>query len=178
MRRFTWLLAIAAILLTAAYLASPLLAWNTLRDAARAGDERQMARVIDFPAVRGSLKGQLREMVAARIAADPRLKDNPFARFGLRVLPGLIDTMVDAYLTPHAIAVMVGQARAPSAPRDRPPGQAPQLQVHYAYAGLDRFKVTAAPKSHPDLPLTFVLARRRLFGWALVRIDLPPGVMR
>jgi hypothetical protein len=173
-RRLFWLAIAAVILFGVAYLGSPLLAWRSLQAAARSGDAIQMERVIDFPSVRGGLKTQLRALFAARIHADPALRNNPFAGMGLTLLPGLVDKMADAYLTPQSIAVMVAQGRTPARENEALLLNKPvPLQTHYAYVNLKEVRVSAAGREHPDLPLDFTLQRRGLFHWMLVRIDLP-----
>jgi Protein of unknown function (DUF2939) len=179
MKRLAWLAIAAAILFGVAYLASPLLGWRSIQAAARTGDAIAMARVIDFPSVRGNLKTQLRALFAARIHADPALKNNPFAGMGLTLLPGLVDKMADAYLTPQSIAVMVAQGRTPARENEALLLSKPvALQTHYAYVDLNRFRITAAGQEHPDLPLEFSLQRRGLFRWRLVRIDLPAEALK
>jgi len=179
LRRLAWLAVAAAILFGAAYFGSPLLAWRSLREVARTADEQQMARLVDFPAVRGGLKFQLKTLFAARIAADPRLRNNPYAAMGLQLLPRLIDQMVDAYVTPQAIAVMVAEARPPAKSREVIALNRPvKLDVHYAYVNRDLFRVTASGAEHPDLPLEFLLRRDGLFGWTLIRITLPEKALQ
>lgn len=175
MKRFGWLVIAAMVLFGAAYFASPFLAWRTIRESVRNADEREMARTIDLPSVRGGLKGQLRALFAGRISADPRLKDNPYASLGLKLLPALVARMTDAYLTPEAIAVMVSEGRPPLKPGETVAlGGGTRLSVRYAYLGLDTVRVTAAGPGNPDAPLEFLLQRRHLFTWRLVRITLPP----
>jgi len=172
LRRLAWLAVAAAILFGIAYFASPLLAWRHLREVARTGDEKLMARAIDFPEVRGGLQFQLKTLFAARIAADPRLRNNPYAAMGLQLLPRLIDQMVDAYVTPQAIAVPAKSREVIAL--NRPV----KLDVHYAYVNRDLFRVTASGAEHPDLPLEFLLRRDGLFGWTLIRITLPEKALQ
>jgi hypothetical protein len=175
MKRLGWLCIAAAILFGAAYFASPFLAWRSIREAVRNADEREMARMIDLPSVRGGLTDQLHTLFAGRIAADPRLKGNPYASLGLKLLPGLVARMTDAYLTPEAIAVMVSQGRPPLTQGETVLlGAATRLTVRYAYLNLDMVRVTAAGPGNPDAPLEFLLRRQHVFGWRLVRITLPP----
>jgi hypothetical protein len=176
MKRLGWLVIAAMVLFGAAYFASPFLAWRTIRDSVRNADEREMARTIDLPSVRGGLRGQLKALFAGRISADPRLKGNPYASLGLKLLPALVARMTDAYLTPEAIAVMVSQGRPPLKPGETVVlGAATHLSVRYAYLGLDAVRVTASGEGQGAAPLQFLLQRRGLFTWRLVRITLPPA---
>lgn len=176
MKRLGWLVIAAMVLFGATYFASPFLAWRTIRESVQKADEREMARTIDLPSVRDGLRRQLQALFASRISADPRLKDNPYASLGLKLLPALVARMTDAYLTPEAIAVMVSQGRPPLKPGETVAlGASTPLSVRYAYLGLDQVRITTAGPGNPDAPLEFLLRRHGLYTWRLVRITLPPA---
>lgn len=165
------LLAVAAL---AGYVASPYVAFYELQTAAKAGDRDGLEDGVDFPAVREDFKAQLNGALMAKTQSDPKLKGNPFVAIGLLIAPAVIDRMIDAYVTPEAIAQMVVNARAPKpgAPRTPSAGNA-HVSSRYAYASLNRFKVAMIDDTRPDKPITFVLERRGVFAWKLVRIELP-----
>ena len=162
-----------AVLLAACYLGSPFLGFYRLQEAAKSGDQDALETVVDFPVVRGNLKAQLNAGLMSKLQADPKLKGNAFAALGMMFATAVIDKLVDSYLTPQAIGMMVTRARAPkpggTADSDRPP----QLDRGYGYINLDRFRVTVADHGRPDMPLGFVMERRGLVGWKLIRIELP-----
>jgi hypothetical protein len=170
----------AAVLFIIAYLASPVLGYYRIQEAARSGNQDALEATVDFPAVRESLKAQLSAGLAAKAQSDPKLKSNPFARFGMMLAGALVGKVVDTYLTPEAIGQMVSQAKAPGLEAQSPvDGIAnPKLEKHYAYISLDRFRVTAVDPSHPDRPFSFVMERRWLFDWKLIRIELPAALFR
>jgi hypothetical protein len=117
-------------------------------------------------------------MFANRISANPSLRNNPYAALGLKLLPALIDRMVDGYLTTQSIAVMTAEARPPARPGETVAlGAGTSLRVHYAYVNLNWFRVTATNPATPDMPLEFELHRHGLFRWTLVRIALPPKAL-
>ena len=108
---------IAAFLV--AYFASPVLAVRGLTEAARTGDETALRERVDFPEFRASLKEELNAELVARMREDPR-SDNPvLSGLGMLLAPSLVSGMVDAFVTPQAIATMVRSAKAPD-PMDRP----------------------------------------------------------
>lgn len=184
-RILTWTAAgIAGVALVAAYLASPLFALNSLNAAAKTGDRAKLERLVDFPAVRGSLKAELKDAMARSVAEDPDLRDNPFSAFGQILMIGVIDKAVDAYATPEAISQMVAARRAPSriAPAE-PSAQAvtvkprpkAETELRYSYENLDRFRATYRDRAKPDEPsFGLTLARQGLFRWKLVQIDIAP----
>jgi hypothetical protein len=121
------------------------------------------------------------------IAADPKLRDNPFAALGQMLLVGVIDKAVDAYATPDAIAEMVATNKAPEhistdapPPIEQPkpePKAKSTTEAHYAYDGLNHFRATYRDKTDkPGDELGLVMERRGLFTWKLVKIELPPNL--
>lgn len=179
-----WLLLATAVLVVVAYVASPMATLASLRSAARAGDRDRLEQLVDFPAVRTGLKAQLAANIAAEMQADPELRDNPFAALGAALVPVIIDRVVDTYATPEAIATMVETAKGPSTPNaDADPiveqavsGSSAtaghDLQAHYSYVGLNRFRARLENSTTPGQSITLVLERRGVFRWQLIRIDL------
>lgn len=174
---------LALVSLVVAYFASPVLALQGLTAAAKAGDRARLERSIDFPAVRESLKAQLKAAMTKSFADDPRLRDNPFAALGQMLLVGVVDKAVDAYATPDAIANMVVTTRPPSklstssgpAPTEPPkPRAKSETEIHYAYQDLNHFRATYRDlKDRDSGAFGLVLERRGIFTWKLVRIELP-----
>ncbi|ENZ83817.1 MULTISPECIES: DUF2939 domain-containing protein [Caulobacter] len=183
--------ALAFLLLVAAYFASPFLALRNLTSAARAGDRDRLEQAVDFPAVRESLKSQLKAAMLQSFSKDESLRDNPFAAFGQMLVVGLVDKAVDAYATPDAIATMVATSRAPKPNKAEPPDQSDTtppptateskakstIETHAAYTDLDHFRVTYHDRKDPDAAeIGLVLERRGVFAWKLTRIDLPANL--
>lgn len=167
----------------AGYFASPILALHGLTAAAKAGDRDRLERGVDFPAVRESLKAQLKTAMTRKFEEDPKLRDNPFAAFGQLLLGSVVDKAIDAYATPDAIAGMVATNEPPKSLSTSPDGSAPEptrpkarseTEVHYGYQDLNHFRATYRDREHGDQePFGLVLERRGVFSWKLVRIELP-----
>lgn len=178
----------AALVLAAVYFASPILALKGLTDAAKAGNRDALAERVDFPAVRESLKIQLKAVMTRSFAQDPALRDNPFAALGQMLMVGVVDKAVDAYATPDAIAAMVANSRPPkeisAAPGQAPPPEAAaptepapdkaKMETRYAYQGLNHFRVSYHEHGKSeDSDFRLLLERQGFFKWKLVRIELP-----
>ncbi|WP_297511320.1 DUF2939 domain-containing protein [uncultured Caulobacter sp.] len=180
---------VAVVLLVAGYFVSPLLALQNLNEAARAGDKARLESAVDFPAVRESLKSQLKAAMTRKFAEDPKLRDNPFAAFGQMLLVGVVDKAVETYATPDAIATMVATNKAPQSTAQAAPGPtdpAPQAPAEapakakspsdterkLAYLDLNHFKAAYRDRRDGDT-FGLVLERRGVFAWKLVRIELP-----
>lgn len=178
---------IAALMAVGAYAASPLLAVRGLQTAARDGDADKLQRLVDFPAVRESLKGQLNALIIESMRSDPELRDNPFAGFAAVLAPAIVNQAVDGYVTPDGLARML-QAKPPeptmlsTAEAPPPPGEAGvragKAVIKHGYRGLDTYTVTSTGADKPGAQFNFVLHRQGLFGWKLARIELPKSLRK
>jgi hypothetical protein len=175
---------LAAVALLVAYLGSPFLAMQALKGAARSHDPVRLERIVDFPAVRDSLKSQFNAAFAGRLQSDPALRNNPFAGFAMLIAPVIVERAVDSLVTPDGIAAMVESGTppkaGPAAPKAAPSASAPpaarreeRARLSYAYEDLDTFKVTSASRTDPDARVDFVFRRSGLVRWRLTRIGLP-----
>jgi hypothetical protein len=168
------LVIVAAI---AGYIASPYFAFHRLQDAARTGDRDGLEATVDFPAVRDDFKAQLNAAFMVEMQSDPGMKNNPFAAVGMLLVPAVIDRLIDSYITPQGIALMVAKARTPRQGRQPSGGDNGHISSHYSYVSLDRFQAVVSNAAHPNESLTFVMERRGLFSWKLIRIALPAAAL-
>lgn len=189
-RKMWWAAAVvAAVAVGAAYVGSPFLAANGLRAAAQSGDVDKLQRLVDFPAVRESLKGQLNAMVVQAIQSDPDLKDNPFAGIAAVMAPAIVNQAIDGYVTSEGIAAMMA-ANRPAAPVPAPgngssdkgrPREASHPETgaafEHGYKDLDTYVITSVNAADPKARFSFVMHRRGLFDWRLTRIELPKDLM-
>src|SRR6478736_641599 len=102
MRLSRWVALICVVLLLA-YAASPYFSFWRFRTALRSGDGAAISSRIDFPAVRASLKKQLVARFARATTGHKR-----WSNLG----PTLIDTIVDAYVTPEGIEALLSNPEA------------------------------------------------------------------
>lgn len=167
MPRFSSLLAIAAALFALAFLTAPWFAFRALREAAAAQDAQALAELVDYPAVRASLRPQLTP------TADPGPPPDPW-RDPLGALKRAIDPIrpappaVDRHLTPQGLhALTMAAPASPAAPEARPPF--PSLD----YWGFRRVRFAVHPKDAPAREVTLTFQRRGLFTWKLTHVDLP-----
>ena len=171
-------LAVAAVAVFAiAWAASPVLAAQTLIRAAKAGDADKIERLVDFPALRESLKAELSAELAAHMRSDPRM-ENDLGGLGLILAPMLLSGAVDAVVTPEVVAQMVTTAEAPDPTvRDQPePGdatdQGDDIHQSWGYRDLNAFAVTLTDRDRPDQRLALIMERRGLFTWKLAAVDI------
>lgn len=113
-RRFKWPLIILVGLL-ALYIVSPYYSFWRFTEALKAGDQQRFEKMVDFRSVRESLKKQLRAKLAEGRANQPK-KDNSLLGLSDQFAPRLIDTLVDAYVTPAGLAALLADRKNPNAP--------------------------------------------------------------
>lgn len=176
-RLFGNLLLLAVVVAVVSFFAAPAVAFFGIRSAADARDVAGLARLIDFGAVRQSLRPQLSGNPAA-LAPAPAFLEDPIGavrRQFEQAAPSAVAD-VDAYLTPAALAALTrGGGRYASqrsevgtpAPADSNPTPAP------VFWGVNRVRMAISDEGGSRTIFTF--ERKGPFEWKLVHIGLPEG---
>lgn len=176
--------AVIMILAVVWYFASPAYAMNQLKSAAESGDAVELEKRIDFPKVRESLKSQLRALMA-REMAKPEMADNPFGKLGGMLAMGMVDGMVEGFVTPESMAAVIEEGKvqrmnaapakeifdAANAPDYEKPAQQKQVEWQIERDGFDKF--TATPSTPHGEPAPSLLFERDGLGWKLSGMNLP-----
>jgi hypothetical protein len=162
--RFRWL-ALVCIFLLLLYGASPYFSFWRFTAALRSGDSAALSSRMDFPAIRASLKKQL----VARFA-----QGTPGNKWWSNLGPTLIDTIVDAYVTPEGIAALIANPEVLKSLRRPqqfrfPTGKAEDWSKvkHAFFTGPRTFVV-----DREGIKLQF---RFKGWGWKLYDLDLGLG---
>jgi len=166
-----------AVVFAALWAASPVLAGKAIIRAAERGDEVALERLVDFPALRESMKGELNDLLVAEMRNDPRVVENGLGGLTTMLAPMFISGAVDTVVTPQGVAAMVTTAKAPDADGAAPPEadkgrDEPDLHKAWGYRSLDVFAVTLTDRDRPENRLALLLERRGLFTWQLAAVDL------
>lgn len=169
------------ILMTAViFFVAPAVAFFGVRSAAETSDAAGLERLIDYPAVRQSLRPQLDGNPAASAPA-PTFMEDPIGavrrQFEQATAPRAPD--VDAYLTPAAIAALTrGEGRyasqrvdggLPSPDNTNTGGPMPRP----VYWSVNRVRMSVADEGGSETIFTF--ERTGAFEWKLVHVGLPEG---
>lgn len=180
MRKWIALLVLVVLLLAGYVAAGPYLTVRAIRDAVREQDASALADQVDFPALRASLKAQLVDAMVREAGSE--VQSSALGGFALTMATGLVNSTVDAMVTPVGLAgVMQGRAlwkrsvdpfrRQPSDGEGQPlPAREPWQDADFRYASPSRFTITTRDES--GRPLVFVLRREGL-AWKLADIRLP-----
>lgn len=96
---------VALLVVICGYLyASPYLAINSIKKAAQAGDSEKVSKYIDYPSVRQSFKDQMNAIMMKEMANH---KDDGFAALGAMLASTMVDKMVDSFITPEGMTMMM-----------------------------------------------------------------------
>ncbi|HEX8302418.1 DUF2939 domain-containing protein [Sphingomonas sp.] len=154
------LLLIAAVAAGGWYWASPWWALQSMKDAAEARDVTALSRHVDYPAVRASLKRQLRARMESGERDDGVL--------GALVAGGIAERLVDIAVTPEGMRVIFAAAPLAGEPEPGRVGlKASDMLVRRD--SIDRFSMIR----RDGKPGTLVF-RLRGARWMLTEIELPP----
>lgn len=176
MKRWIWLAALLVVALLGYVAAGPWLTVRAIREAVKTEDASALARQVDFPALRASLKLQVNDRIVREAGAEAQ--SSLLGAFGLTVATGLAGGMVDAMVTPVGLGALMegrklwnrGAGVAPPSRGDTSQQADPLRDPEYGFESASRF--TATVTSDDGGPLVFVLTRQGL-RWKLSDIRLP-----
>ena len=176
MKKWIWLAAALLAALLAYVAMGPYRTVEAIREAVKTEDARALARQVDFPALRTSLKAQLQDRIVRE--AGTELQSTPFGAFGLRIAEGLVGGLVDAMVTPAGLGAMMEGRKtwnriggiAPPSRRDTTGQSEPLPDPRYRFESPSRFTATVTAEGGDEV--TFVLTRHGLH-WKLSDIQLP-----
>jgi len=163
------------------FFAAPGVAFFAMRSAAEANDTDGLARLIDYTAVRQSLRPQLEGNPAA-VAPALSFMEDPIGAVRRQIeqaaAPQASD--VEGYLTPAALAALTrGEGRYASqrtggplpSPDDTTTGGPMPKPVYW---GMNRARMSVTDDGGSETLFTF--ERKGPFEWKLVHVGLPEGV--
>lgn len=117
----------AVALTVGAYIAWPYISVWQLYSALRSQDADALTTRIDFPSLRTSLKDQVNALVMAKAVDNQQMADNPWAGLAVAVLPKIVDSMIDAYVTPAGVTQLFeANTFNGTSPTGKPQTSAPQ----------------------------------------------------
>jgi hypothetical protein len=160
-----------------AFFLAPAVGFFAIRSAAEAGDVQGLTRLIDFQAVRQSLRPQLSGSVQA---PAPSFLEDPIGavRRQMERNPILNTPDVDAYLTPAALSALTrGEGRYASqwsaAASPTAGAETPKPWPRPIFWSVNRMRMAVQDQGGSRTVFTF--ERRGPFEWVLVQIGLPDG---
>ena len=146
-------------------MASPWLTLHELRSAVRNRNADAVAKHVDFPALRESLKIQMKTAMTLKA-----VKDEHSAALAAAFASSMTDQFVDALVTPEGLRQLMAAAEAErSAPKTEP-----SLfdKSSTSYQSLNRFAVTIHENGQDK---GRVLLDRQGLSWKVVGIEIDPS---
>lgn len=157
----------------------PQRALRDIKVAADAGDVEGIRERVDVPAVKESLKEQLNAMMTKKLTEDKDLKDNPFASLGMLFAGKMVETMVDAAVTPtHLAALIKGNRAAAFKKEDTDTEEKPtesaenNAELKGSFDSMDRYTMRVLNKETHKQTVALTMRREGL-SWRLTSVQLP-----
>ena len=171
MRKFLGsIVVLAALLFIGAYAGSPWYALYQLKQAAEARDRDKLEALVDFPAVRANLKSQVDSEITKAARAAGNLGWGPAAALG-KLGASFGDRKIKKLVTPENLQRLLSGEHVPGVGGGE--GGGGRLTPHLSYMTLDHVRVTLEQQNGGVLPLALIMERRGVFGWKVVKVELP-----
>jgi hypothetical protein len=170
MKKTLVVVGVLLVLALAAYAVSPFLYISSLKSAFLNADSAKLADLVDFSALRDSMKEQLAAIFTQQTKESADANQNPFAALTAFVGPAFLNRAVDIYCTPDAIAAMVkknNELQNNNRSFIKIPGPSDldwSKLKDFSFTGLNSFRIGTG-----DITL---FARLEGFGWKLYRIEV------
>ncbi len=174
MRQGRWIIGVAAVLLALGagwWFASPWWALKAMREAANRHDAAALSARVDYPALRESLKGEMRR----KIMGDAGGADGGLGAVGNAVVMMIAGPMIDTMVTPEGIEAMFREeARRKGSPGDPSSRSLPHVaaagdQPVIERNGLSEFRVHGKNPAEGNLVFHLEGLKWKLAGVALPR---------
>jgi hypothetical protein len=171
------LIVVAVVAAVVSFFLAPAVAFFGIRAAAQAGDVAGLSKLIDYDAVRASLRPQISGRVEP-LTPPPSILQDPIGairRQFEQATPQFVPAAppVDAWLAPAPlIALTSGAGRDSLTVAGNPAGQTAQSWPRPVFWSVNRARLSVSDELHA--PTVFTFERRGPFEWKLVHIGLPP----
>ena len=159
---------------------SPYVAFARLKSAAQNGDEQAMSALVDFPAVRESVTGEVSGAVEHSLSFGGRAR--ALGGLGGAIAGALSSRVVNTLVTPHGIAALVkGGRSARDAARDDDAGTSDEpkhessVKLSEGYEGPNTFVVHLGDKASGKERVALVMTRQGIASWRMTGVRLGSG---
>jgi hypothetical protein len=175
MKKVLIVVALLVVLALVAYVVSPFFYVSSLKSAFLAGDSNKLADLVDFPALRDSLKEQVATILTQQTKESSDSNQSPFSALTAFVGPAFLNRAVDMYCTPDAIADFVKknnrvQSNHPSFIKIPGPSDLDWSKLkNFSFTGPTSFRIGT---NHVTL-----FARLEGFGWKVYRLEVSPDIL-
>jgi len=175
MKKIVIIIGVLVVLGLAGYVASPFFYISSLKSGFLAGDAGKLADLVDFAALRDSVKEQIAAILAQSSKENSDSNQSPFAALTAFVGPTFLNHAVDLYCTPEAIADLVKKNNQVDNNHHsfiKIPGPSDldwSKLKNFSFTGPASFRIGTG-----DITL---FARLEGFGWKVYRIEVSPDFL-
>lgn len=152
---------------------SPYIAVYNMKKAAEKQDADALSRYVDYPVLRESLKANFNAMMASEIAQS----DNPFGALGTALGAALVNQMIDAFITPESLAMMIKGEEPKIGDSEKQhkekTSSRTEAETSMSYEGMNQFVVKVKDKNSSEDPIKFIYKRAGIVSWKLSALRLP-----
>lgn len=162
--------------ITISFYFTPHIAVYNMKKAAENKDAKALSDYVDYQSLRESLKANFHASMSNEVVNSNDV--NPFAAFGAVLTSTLINRMVDAFVTPESLAMMM-KGDKPNLNKDsitrkeKLSSDDSNKDISKLYEGLNNFVVKVKEKESSEEPVEFIFKRHGLISWKLSELRLP-----
>jgi len=175
MKKILIVIAVLVILALGGYLVSPFFYASSLKNAFLAGDSNKLADLVDFPALRDSLKEEVATILSQQAKESSDSNQSALASLTAFVGPTFLNKAVDMYCTPDAIAGFVKKSNQVQS-NNHSFFKIPSAS-DLDWSKLKNFSFTGPTSFRIGTNQITLFARLEWFGWKVYRIDVAPDFL-
>lgn len=156
------LFALALCVAAAWFYFTPFMAVNKLQAAAERGDAEALNEMVDFPALRVSIKSEIQNTVADGISKDAGV----FAAIGSAVTGVIVEPVVNAAVTPQGIGLLMKGNRPGDDDAESDEKWRERVKIDRGWEAADKFVVQYRNRETGHEQIALVMRREGL-RWRL-----------
>lgn len=151
---------------------TPYLALGKLQAAAESGDQKVLAEMVDFDALRASLRDEVRTGAARSVTGERRGTAAAIGGLVAGALVGAVaDPLVNTVVTPSGVSLLVKGRRPGEKKHEEGRSWRDDVRIGRGYEGANQFLVRYHDRDSGDQRLALVLRREGL-DWRLSGVRL------
>jgi len=163
---------------------TPHISFRNMRLAAENRDAVTLSDYIDYQSLKESLKVNLH----ARMADKEQSKQDkdPFEKMGQAIVSAFINPVVDAFVTPESLSMMMrgyippvnksertSEKKSENASKNKASHEDSDIETSMYYENFNRFVVIVKNKNSAEDPIELIFRRDGVIYWKLSAIKLP-----
>lgn len=174
-RTILTLIGVFAIIFGFCFYFTPHWVISNMKKAADNKDADTLSEYVDYPSFKESLKANLNTIMVSEAS---KMSDNPFAAFGAALATIIINPMIDNFVTPESLAMLM-KGEQPSFKKNQDNGETQptsdegEKETSIKYKGFNRFIFEVGDKNTQKEPIQLIFRRHGIISWKLSAIRLP-----